>query len=254
MSAINAFAYGLASLYNNFVQIYIRGYHSTVGTGLLLSIGPVVAMAAPFLWGVLADRARSRKSILYVLMAGSAAGFALLGLSRSFAAMAVSLLAFMFFFSPLTGLADLLTVEGCGISGAKYGLCRVFGTLFYGILPLIIAPLTSGDINYIFIAFGIITVLCAFFTLPVPENASERVRSETPSAPKKKKRKTGAFVLALVRDRKLVMILLMLFAAHFSFGCVLIYYPEYLTSTLGLPQSAWAAVVMATVAGEIDRV
>jgi PPP family 3-phenylpropionic acid transporter len=266
VAALNAFSYGLASLYNNFAQIYIRGYHSTATTGVLLSIGPIVAMAAPFLWGLLADRARTRKSVYLVVTAGSAVGFALLGISRSFGAAAASLLVYMFFFSPLTGLNDLLSLEGCTKSGADYGKCRVFGTLFYGLLPVIISPLTSADINYIFVAFGLIAVLCAISVIPVPENA------HTDTVPRHRGNDSGSsfgtetkpgestlpgkssskrFFREMICDRRLIMLLLIFFSANFSFGCVLIYYPGYLTDTLGLPQSVWAAVVLATVAGEV---
>ncbi len=250
MSALNAFAYGLSSIYNNFSQIYIRTYHGTVETGLLLSIGPIVAMAAPFLWGMLADRARSRKSVFLAVTAGSAVGFAMLGFSRSFWSMAVSLLIFMFFFSPLTGLNDLLSVEGCAVSGADYGRRRIFGTLFYGLLPLAIAPITQRDINFIFVAYGLVTALCAVSVFPVPERTAEKknvAETHTPAEQRKDRR----FYSVVFHDRKLIMMLLMAFVANFSFACVLIYYPEYLTSTLGLPQSSWAAVVMATVIGEI---
>jgi|GEM_PF-4720410 Major Facilitator Superfamily. len=255
MSALNAFSYGLASLYNNFTQIYVREYHDIVTTGLLLSIGPLVAIFAPFFWGVLADRAHSRKSVYFAMTAGSAVGFAMLGLSRSFPAMAISMLVFMFFFSPLTGLNDLLSVEGCAVSGANYGFCRVFGTLFYGLLPLIIAPITSGDINFIFVVYGVVSALCAVSAFPVPEKISEKhstlankIINTTDSA---KKVKSRPFFIAMLCDRKLVMMVLMFFVAHFSFGCVLVYYPDYLTKQLGLPQSAWAGVVLATVAGEV---
>lgn len=260
----------MSSLYNNFAQIYIRGYHSTATVGVLLSIGPIVAMAAPFMWGLLADRARTRKSVYLVVTAGSAVGFALLGMSRTFAATAASLLVYMLFFSPLTGLNDLLSLEGCAKSGADYGKCRVFGTLFYGLLPIIISPLTSADINYIFVAYGLTAVLCAISVMPVPESVqtdiskrrkdadtcsdtvTENQSCEGVSSDNAAPKRGGAgFFREMLRDRRLIMLLLIFFSANFSFGCVLVYYPGYLTGTLGLPQSVWAAVVLATVAGEV---
>ena len=46
----NGLVYGFNALYYCFIQIYIEQYHDPVNSGILLAIGPLVAIFAPLFW------------------------------------------------------------------------------------------------------------------------------------------------------------------------------------------------------------
>ena len=64
----NALIYGFTGLYYCFIQLYLKNEtaHSYSKIGFLLSFAQTVAIFAPMLWGVWADKARYKKTALFV--------------------------------------------------------------------------------------------------------------------------------------------------------------------------------------------
>ena len=106
----NAIVYSLNALYYCFIQIYIAKFHPEETTGILLSIGPFVAIFAPLMWGLLADRAKSKNLVLAAAMLGSAVCYFLIGRGHSFWYLALTLFLTMLFMAPFGGLVDTVTL------------------------------------------------------------------------------------------------------------------------------------------------
>lgn len=112
-----------------FLPLYLqqRGL-SVAQVGLVVSIGAVVSIAAQPFWGIVSDRRRTVKGVLAGLLAVSlAAGTALFGVEGLAATLATFGL-FMFFFSPVTPLADSLAIRYAAERGASYGSIRLWGS------------------------------------------------------------------------------------------------------------------------------
>ena len=72
MYLANVLLYGFTGLYYCFVQLYLHSEtpHSDTYIGILLSVSQAVAIFAPLFWGVCADKARYKKTVLLIMAAG----------------------------------------------------------------------------------------------------------------------------------------------------------------------------------------
>lgn len=237
--ASNALVYGLNALYYCFIQIYISQYHPDDVTGVLLAIGPFVAIFAPVFWGMAADRARSKNLILTIAVIGSAVFYFLLGLGHSFWYLAAMLTLVMFFMSPFGGLVDIITLEYTAENKVPYGPIRICGTFAFGLLPMLLTGFTDKNINVIFYVYLVMAVLCAAAIMTSPRVEGHGTREKRPS------------VLPLFRDKRLMLLFLFVGVSQFTWAYYLNYFPNHLTGDLGLPQQIWGINVFVTVLGEV---
>lgn len=234
----NAIVYGLNALYYCFIQIYISGCHSEEVSGILLSIGPFVAIFAPLLWGMLADRAGSKNLVLAVSMLGSAVCYFLIGKGQSFWYLAVTLFLTMLFMAPFGGLIDTVTLEYTTSNNVKYGPIRICGTIAFGGLPMILTIFTEKNINLIFPVYVVLAIIGAVFVLLSPKVEGHGSAEHKPS------------ILPLFRDANLMLIFLFVGVSQFTWAYYLNYFPAHLTS-LGFSQSVWGINVFLTALGEV---
>ena len=84
LAAVNASVYGIAALYYCFVQLYLGKFHTPVEVGVLISIGQAVGIVSPMIWGVLADKAKFKNTMLFLVVAASAVSYYAMSFSESF--------------------------------------------------------------------------------------------------------------------------------------------------------------------------
>ena len=234
----NGIVYGLNALYYCFIQIYVGSCHSEETSGVLLSIGPLVAIFAPIFWGLLADRSRSKNAVLAISILGSAVFYFLIGLGQSFWYLAATLFLTMFFMAPFGGLVDTVTLEYTSSNRVAYGPIRICGTLVFGLLPMLLTSFTERDIRVIFPAYVLLALLGAAAVLLSPRVEGHGGGEKRPS------------VLPLFRDGRLMLIFFFVGISQFTWAYYLNYYPSRLTE-LGFSQSVWGVNVFLTVLGEI---
>lgn len=234
----NAIVYGLNALYYCFIQLYISGYHDDQTSGILLAIGPFVAIFAPILWGNIADRSRSKNMILAISMLGSAVFYFLLGMNHSFWYLAFMLVLTMLFMAPFGGLIDTITLEYTTENKVGYGPIRICGTIAFGGLPMLLTSFTENNINIIFPTFAILAAVGAALVMLSPRVAGHSSREKKPS------------ILTLFKDSNLMLIFLFVGVSQFTWAYYLNYFPSHLTS-LGFSQSVWGTNVFLTALGEV---
>lgn len=234
----NAIVYGLNALYYCCIQLYISSYHDDQTSGILLAIGPFVAIFAPILWGNIADRSRSKNMILAVSMLGSAVFYSLLGVNHSFWYLAFMLVLTMLFMAPFGGLIDTITLEYTTENKIAYGPIRICGTIAFGVIPMIMTAFTEKNINIIFPTFAVLAVIGALTVMLSPKVAGHGSREKKPS------------MLGLFKDANLMLIFLFVGISQFTWAYYLNYFPSQLTS-LGFSQSVWGANVFLTALGEV---
>ena len=238
-SGANGSVYGLNALYYCFIQIYIRKFHAEDVTGMLLAIGPLVSIFAPILWGNLADRARSKNAVLAASMAGAAVFYFLLMFNQSFWYLAAMLFILMFFMSPFAGILDIITLEYTADSGVPYGPFRIAGVFFFGIIPMVLTGFTETNINIIFFAYLILAAIGIFSVCTSPKVAGHGSKERKPD------------MLAVLRDRRLMLMFVLVAIAQFTWAYYLNFFPGHLTGDLGHPQTVWGLNTFLTVLGEI---
>ena len=239
LSVANGLVYGFNALYYCFLQIYLEMYHTPVSVGILLSVGPLVAIIAPMFWGIQADKAKYKNNILTVTIIGSTVFFFLLMVNQNFWWLFGVLLVLMFFMSPFAGLIDTITLEYSAQNNVAYGPIRLTGTFVFGLIPLVLTAYTETNINIIFYAYIVIAVLCLIAVHLMPR------------VPGYARDKTKVNIKPVLTDKKLMLMICIVFISQIAWAYYNNFFPTYITGTLGLPQTVWGANVFITVLGEV---
>jgi len=236
--AINAGVYALSALFYSFVQLFLGTTHTPIEVGALLSVGQVSAVISPLMWGIAADKAKYKNTILTITMAGSAICYFAMTLSDSFMWHAVTIAAALCFLAPSTTLTDTITLEYTYRNKLKYGTIRVMGTLSFGVISCVLSLFIKDDYTPVFLIYLVVAAACClimFFTPKVEGHASHRKLSLKP----------------LFHEKTLMWLFVFIAAANFGWGYYLNFFPSYLINDLGTPQWVWGLNVLLTVVGEI---
>ncbi len=102
---------------------------SATEVGVLLTIGPTLAMVVPSLWGQVADRTGRPDRVLTLLVVGSAAFFVPLLFVQRFAVLFGVLCVYGLFSTGISTLIDSLTLHHVALRGGSYARIRVFGSM-----------------------------------------------------------------------------------------------------------------------------
>lgn len=97
--------------------------------GLLLALQPTMALAAPPLWGWLADRLGRADRVLTGIAVGAVLGFLPLLWAQTLPAMFAAMAAYAFFASSITTLVDSLALQRVTLHGGTYARLRMYGSL-----------------------------------------------------------------------------------------------------------------------------
>ena len=236
---INGLIYGLNTFYNCFVPLYLAEYHSPSGVGIIIAAASLVAIIAPILWGIAADRAKYKNSVLLTSVILSAIAFYALSFGHSFAYLLIAMMVLMAVMSPFPGLVDTITMEYSKSSGMKYGPVRNTGTIVYAVIGIWLSLIAGESMKMIFPAFIGVAAVCAAGIMMSP-----KVEGHSHD-------KAGFDIRPLLRYKKLFVIFAMLGLAMFGWGFYSNFFPAYMTQTLGLPQWIWGVNIAVTVALEI---
>lgn len=234
LCGVNFFVYGLNALYNCFIPLYLGSRFNDITVGGLLSIGPVVMMVAPLLWGILSDKAKFKNNVLAFVVSGAAVVFFLIGLNSNLLYTAFMLAFSMFFMSPYGGLVDTVTLEASTETGLKYGPMRLMGTIGYGIIAMITSLLPSSNPLFLFGMYVAVAVIGVIFIKTAPQIAGHAAKKEKTS------------LAPLIHDKNMTLLLIIIFTMMFAFSYYSNFMPSYMTKTLGLPAYLWGINVFVT--------
>ncbi len=239
----NALIYGLTALFGSFMPLYIEkcfpGDDTTLG--YLMSIGPLVSIFAPIVWGMLADKAKSKNSVLIAATFGAAVFYFVIQYNNSPIYLAVMMALCMFFASSFGSLVDVITLEYATDTGKSYGLPRALGSIGYGLIAYVLSIFTENDINIIFYAYAIIALFSIISVFTSPRVAGHSAgRQKLNLAP-------------IFKDKKLLMLIFFAIIGQFTWTYYSNSFPIYLTAEDGLNQSdaIWGINVFITLIGEI---
>ncbi|MBQ9593803.1 MAG: MFS transporter [Lachnospiraceae bacterium] len=209
--------------------------------GLLLSIGPVIAVLTQPMWGSIGDRARDKSTtlrimaagmilvtLLYLCSASSTVRAALSSMSNSaFSLLFIlpALLLYFFFQSPMQPMADTVTMEYIYQHKPwfSYGIARVTGTIAFAILSYVgglLIERSSMGTAAMFPLQMAIALLMTFSMFLLPRMPGHR----------EKKDKTPA--TELLRDPWFLMILIMALTTASTMGFYTAHFSTYLRGSL----------------------
>jgi MFS transporter, PPP family, 3-phenylpropionic acid transporter len=117
-----------------FLALYLHENAQLDGaqTGLVMAMPPLIGIIAQPLWGYAADRTGARLSMLALVTAGTAIGFAALAAAVGFVAILMLTALLAIFLSAIVPLAMSVTFAALRGQGPHaFGLVRVWGTIGY---------------------------------------------------------------------------------------------------------------------------
>ena len=99
--------------------------------GFLLALVPLSKLAAPWIWGGLADRSARRRSLLVVSTAAAAVAFYALGKQRELSSLVVIMAFYAICFAPGIPFIEASALEQAELRKFAYGKIRFWGSLAF---------------------------------------------------------------------------------------------------------------------------
>ena len=242
--AANGFIYGLNALYYSFIPLYLEQVcnFDEFQRGIILSIGPLVAIPALIFFGVMSDKAKYKNNVLVSILIVSAILFYAISFSMSFSYLVVIFAFMMFFLSPYGSLIDAISLEYTMSARIRYGPIRIMGSIAFGVLSLTLTFLTQFNINIIFASFVIMAAVSVFSVKMMPPIKGHARENKKISAKSFKE---------FFSDKTIIAVFIILFAGQFSFGAYNNFMPNFMISELNMPQWIWGLNVLFTIVGEL---
>ncbi|MCI0581223.1 MAG: MFS transporter [Chloroflexi bacterium] len=199
----------------HFAQLGLNGRQ----IGLLAALTPLMTLLWAMPLSALTDRQRSRVPVLRGLIAGFALTFFLIGLARTFAALALLMTLLALFLSPIIPIADSLIARMSARHGLHYGSMRLWGSFGFATIAIACGALWQR------LGFDPMFVLGSLMLLPVTWLAG--FLEEGPAVASHDRPP----LTALGRDRGLLIILGTSFLIGLSLGLAIVFegiYMDYL--------------------------
>lgn len=218
-----AFYYAVFSLsicvYQNYAPLYLRARGlSPALLGVAQAIAALTALVALPLWGVLADRAKRRVTVLFIALAGAAGALLLYPIGENPAMLLLWIAIFSFFQLSLPPLSDTLCLESVDQDAARFGRVRLFGTLALALsAPVFALILKPSPLRFVPAAsLTFLAGLAAAFVLPRSKENAQRA----PIRP-----------LDLLKDKKRMLMLAYAALLQFALAFYFTYFPLYFTNS-----------------------
>ncbi|BBH20384.1 MFS transporter [Paenibacillus baekrokdamisoli] len=221
------FIYMSNAVYGTFIPLYFQHVGFTPSQiGTLLGLGPLIAILAQPVWGTLGDRAKTKNSILLLLIAGSGVSVLLYPLSDQFLYLLAIICIFTFFQTSIFAISDAVTLEALDKrGGGNYSLIRMGGTIGFAIMSIIFGLLAQKRIDLLFGVYAIILAVCFMLVLRFPIIEGHQ----------SKNRKIHIWVL--FKNRKLMLYLAANFVLQITLGFYYAFFPLYFKELGG--DSSW---------------
>ncbi|SFJ45041.1 MFS transporter, PPP family, 3-phenylpropionic acid transporter [Paenibacillus sp. UNC496MF] len=222
-----AFFYMGNAVYGTFIPLYFQhvGFtQSQIGT--LLGLGPLIAILAQPIWGLFSDRAKTKNSILLLLLACTGLSVLLYPLTNQFALLLAFICVFTFFQSSIFALSDAVTLEALDKRGrGNFSLIRLGGTVGFAIMSILFGIIADKRIDLLFGVYAAIIAICFLLALRFPTIEGHQAGSKKMS------------VRVLFKNRKLMLYIGANFVFQVTLGYYYAFFPLYFKEMGG--DSAW---------------
>lgn len=138
LSGLNFTYYATSAVLMPFLPLYfgLKGYSSSQ-IGLLMMVGPFIAIFAQPLWGYLCDRYNTLKFIIFGLWMMTVASSIGIFQTDAFVWAFIFMLLLYFFMLSAVPLLDSLTIKGAEQNGRSYGSLRLWGSIGFTAVAII---------------------------------------------------------------------------------------------------------------------
>ena len=224
-----------------FQQLLKHLNYNDVQIGAIQGALELMAVAAPILWGVLADKLSAPRGVLAFTVILSLPMFFLFRFVNGGAAGVVVALLFGLFYKPNIPLTDGMTFRYIRTKGGDYGKIRIGGTVGYISFIAVfdaICWLTGGvTVNKLIVEFSVAVALQLASLLLVPRFIEAPAVSNG-AAEKKTESDRSNFLKLFLRPTFLVF-MLAAFLGRFSMMSYYSFFSRYLDDVYGVKEVGW---------------
>lgn len=170
LNAVMLYYFAACSFIMPLMTIYLREFLSSFQIGIVMAVTPVTMMIFQPLWGIAADRWKTKKVLMVTLLlaAVSAGGFLA---AKSFWSIISVFAIYSIFLVSLSPLIDTLTLSICRKS---YGSIRLWGSIGYGAGVFLSGVFKSRLLGFwSFIIHMLFLLVTLFLIYRLPENTQE---------------------------------------------------------------------------------
>jgi oligosaccharide:H+ symporter len=205
---INAFIYITFSLYTP----YLTSYYSKAGLnaleiGVLIAIGPVVAILIQPLWAILSDRTGRKKDVLSLVVLGSAVTMLSFYIGKSFGTFFIASFLLALFGTSIVPLADAIVLRSAHKNRFDFSKIRMGGTLGFAIVVLLSGEIVKMNpaLQFVMGFAGYMILLLFIRRLPKEEADGTEQRKKSPVPKRSLKERLN--ILAIFESKQIFFIL-----------------------------------------------
>ena len=171
LSAYYFFYFAFIGVFSPYFSLYLASIHfSAWDIGIVMSVMQVMRMAAPYLWGWLAEHRGSTMPIVRIAGVASLLGFCGFFFTQAMTGVFVAMALMAFFWSAALPLVEALTLNYLGPQAGRYGRIRLWGSVGFIVAVLLTGALLDfaqpSVVLWMSLAMLVGIMLCA---LAVPE-------------------------------------------------------------------------------------
>ncbi|MCM3110311.1 MFS transporter [Lederbergia lenta] len=177
LSLFNFFYYWTISLINAFLPLFFqfKGMDPTK-IGLLLAVGPFIAIFAQPLWGFISDRRQTAKNIILLLLILSFITSTGIFFGTSIIILVIAMLVFHFFMSPVQPLLESMSTAYAQEKGVSYGSIRIWGSIGFAIASITIGYLIGEvGIQYLWFVYATLIILAFIIATRLKDSQVKRL-------------------------------------------------------------------------------
>jgi PPP family 3-phenylpropionic acid transporter len=211
------------AVYSTFIPVYFHSIGaSSEQIGILLSLGPLVAILAQPVWGTIGDRSKTKNSILLLLLIGSGITILLFPMSDNFVWLLLSISLFTFFQTSIVPICDAITLDRLERERRwSFGQVRMGGTIGFAVMSVVFGFIALAHISWMFLTYAVMTVLSIALLLRFPKVEGYQSYGRKMQ------------IWELLKHRKLVFYLAVNFIIQSTLGYYYTFFPVYYPSIGG---------------------
>jgi PPP family 3-phenylpropionic acid transporter len=156
---------------SSYMGIYYNKIHlDTFTIGLLTSIGLITAYCVQPLWGLAADRSKTKNRILLIAVFFTSASIWLMPFSGdNFWLLLAATALFYVFQCVVNPLSDTITLELAGKSNFNFSMVRTYGSVGFAVMSGVAGWIFDKNIDYMFPVFSAMLLLAFVCACAIPK-------------------------------------------------------------------------------------
>lgn len=233
--------FGSTFLAMQYINLYYKSINiSSVNITIIICISTLISIFSGLFWGNLFDKTKKKHFVLYTLLLGTLIFFSAIAFFDKFMYILILNVCFSIFYYSLQPISTTITLENCKKKDLDYGKVRIFGTIGFCVISLLI-PMIKYE-KTVFVAMFIVVILMIItFTIIL--------KTEQINLPKKEK---YSFDLKeLFSNKQLIIYMMYVFVITISLGAHFSFFGIYFTDELAYSKNLFGILTFFSTLSEI---